>query len=206
GGVSTQTNRSSQPATSATSSVNESRSRLRSRSSGTPSSWNGTSPRRSASTFSRTTSRITTSCPSSARQTPVTRPTQPAPKIPTFAIAPTLLLGRHGFEALRDRDHRLVRERVEERVHDPVAHVADPQHDHVQVRPRVVELELAAAEDVLEAAVGEHRGVRPVRLLDPPELARPRPEDHPHRLVAALDPVEAHRLVAREGVRVRRAL
>ena len=34
---------------------------------------------------------------------------------------------------------------VEQRVDDPVARVVDAQHDHVQVRARVVELELAAA-------------------------------------------------------------
>ena len=99
--MSTQTKRNSQPATSAASSVNESRSRLRSSSAGTSSSWNGTSPRCSASIFAATTSRITTSWPSSAKQAPVTRPTQPAPKIPILAIAPRLYLaGPSGLRPL----------------------------------------------------------------------------------------------------------
>ena len=62
------------------------RSRLRSSSSSTPGSWNGTRPDCSASIRSGTTSRITTSWPSSAKQAPVTRPTQPAPKMPIFGF------------------------------------------------------------------------------------------------------------------------
>ena len=50
------------------------------------SSWNGTSPRCSESIFDETTSRITISWPSSAKHAPVTRPTQPAPKMPTLLI------------------------------------------------------------------------------------------------------------------------
>ncbi len=69
---------------SATSVVNRKRSRFRSRSSWRPSSWIGTLPRRSASIFSATTSRTTTSCPRSAKQAPVTRPTYPAPKTAIF--------------------------------------------------------------------------------------------------------------------------
>ncbi len=57
-------------------------------SSGTSCSWNGTSPRWSIAIFSGTTSRITTSWPSSAKHAPVTRPTQPAPKIPIFELLP----------------------------------------------------------------------------------------------------------------------
>src|SRR6185369_416273 len=128
--------------------------------------------RRSASIFSGTTSRMTTSYPSSAKHEPVTRPTQPAPKMPMRAIAMMLLRDLHRLEALRDRQHRLVRERVEQRVDDPVARITGPQHNHVQMRAGVVERELTAGEVVLEAAVGEDRCIRPVRLLDPPELVR----------------------------------
>src|SRR5690242_20398035 len=99
---------------------------------------------------------MTTSWPSSAKHAPVTRPTQPAPTMPIFTIRRMLLRSLHRLEPLRDREHRLVRERVEQRVHDPVARLAAAQHDHVQVRPRVVERELTAAEDVLEAPVREH--------------------------------------------------
>src|SRR5262249_61047455 len=127
-------------------------------------------------------SRITTSWPSSAKHAPVTRPTQPAPKMPTRAIGRMLLPGPHRLEALCDREHRLVREGVEQRVDDPVAPVAVSQHDHVQVRARVVERELAAAEVVLEAPICEHGRVRPVRFLDAPELVRPVAEDKPTRL------------------------
>ena len=42
-------------------------------------------------------SRITTSCPRSAKQTPVTRPTQPAPKIPILAIAGLYLAAASGL-------------------------------------------------------------------------------------------------------------
>ena len=51
-------------------------------SSASPGSWIGTSPRSSDSIFSGTMSRAQTSCPSSAKQAAVTRPTQPTPITP----------------------------------------------------------------------------------------------------------------------------
>src|SRR3954454_5907389 len=97
-------------------------------------------------------SRTTTSCPSSAKHAPVTSPTQPAPKIPMFAICRSLLSGccetanaralpaRERLETLRDRDHRLIRERVEKRVHNPIRRAVRAQHDHVELRAGVVEV------------------------------------------------------------------
>src|SRR5207248_3018959 len=169
------------PATaSRTSSVNEIRSRHRSSTSPSPGSWIGTSPACSRSMRAGRTSRITTSWPRSAKHAPVTRPTHPAPKMPTLLIAredygcdrgrgsaprdrgsgsrPTfprasLVNALERLEALGDRDHRLVRERVEQRIHDPVGRAVPPQHDHVEVRARVVEVVGAAPDDAVEAAV-----------------------------------------------------
>src|SRR5215210_6733045 len=189
GGVSTHTKRKSERASAFTSSVNVNLAPLRASSSGISGSWNGTSPRRRASILRGTMSRMTTSCPRSAKQAPVTSPTQPAPKMPTCAIAaayfrvvkedlPRPLPARQRLQALGDRDHRLVRERVEERVHHPVRGAVRAQDDHVQLRPGVVEVvRPPIGEDVAEAVVGERRRVEPVRLLDPPVLVRARVED-----------------------------
>ena len=48
-------------------------------------------------------------------------------------------------EPSRDREHRLVRELVENRVDDPVRRPVLPQHDHVEVGAGVVERVLTAA-------------------------------------------------------------
>src|ERR671934_2948202 len=96
---------------------------------------------------SGTTSRTITSWPSSARQPPVTSPTQPAPKTPIVrdsAIAGSLL--RQRLQPARDGEHRLVRERVEDRVDDPVRGAVLAEHNHVQVGAGVVERELAPAD------------------------------------------------------------
>src|SRR4051794_3980509 len=90
-------------------------------SSGSWCSWKGTAPCCRASILDGTTSRITISWPSSAKHAPVTSPTQPAPKMPTLLISRrNLLHGCKGLEALCDGNHRLVRQRVEECIDDPV--------------------------------------------------------------------------------------
>src|SRR5262249_61597512 len=54
-------------------------------------------------------------------------------------------------QALGDRQHGLVGEGVEDRVDHPIGRAVLFQHDHVQMRAGVVEVEGATAEDVLEA-------------------------------------------------------
>src|SRR5204863_3750832 len=155
-------------------------------SSARPGSWKGTRPSRRASTFSATTSRTTTSWPRSAKQAAVTRPTQPAPKIPSGSrsaiSADNLLVERS--QTLRDREHGLVRERIEQRVHHPVARPAGPQDDHVEVRAVVVEVVLAALDHLAEVLVRERGRVVPVALLDAPVLVRAVQEREAHRLRA----------------------
>src|SRR5436190_7289741 len=123
-------------------------------------------------------SRMITSCPSSAKHAPVTRPTQPAPNTPIagFSRLTRRSLARHGPEPARDRQHRLVRERVQQRVHDPVAGATGAEHDHVQVAAAVVEVVTPAAHPLREALVQERGCAEPVALLDPPVLVRPGPE------------------------------
>src|SRR5437588_7063628 len=119
------------------------RSRLRSRISGSSGSWNGSSPACNDEIRSATTSRTITSWPSSAKQPPVTRPTQPAPKMPIVRVSAMpwkRLLAAERREASGDREHGLVRQRVEDRVLDPVGGAVLLQHDHVEVRARVVEV------------------------------------------------------------------
>src|SRR5262245_10489031 len=181
---------SAPPTASPTSVVNVRRAAFRSSSSSRPSSWIGTRPARRPSIFSCTTSRTTTSCPSSAKHPPVTRPTYPAPKTATF----TGLLPLHGAErlqALCDGEHRLVREPVEQRVDHPVARLRCAQHHHVQLRPVVVEVVGAAADVASEAPVGQNRRVLPVRLLDAPVLVGAHTEHEADGLVllGGVDPV-----------------
>src|SRR5919197_2594343 len=182
---------SSAPAiASPTSSVNDRRSRFRSMSSSRPGSKIGRRPARSASIFSGTMSRTVTTCPSSAKHAPVTSPTYPAPKTAIRAPAMSATLLTERSQALRDREHRLVRELVEEAVHHPVGGAVLAQDDHVQVRPRVVEGELAALDPVLEVRLLEDRRVGPVGLLDSPVVADGvRPVDEADGLVPARDAV-----------------
>ena len=105
----------------------------------------------------------------------------------------------------RDREHRLVRERVEQRVHDPVRRAVVAQHDHVQVRARVVEVELAPADPLGDALVVEHRRVGPVRLLDAPVLVDAGAERQPQRRLVA-ERVDPDRRLAVAGVEVGGAL
>src|SRR5438034_10422995 len=200
GGVSTHEKKICASAfSSSASSVNVSRSRLRSTSSARPGSWNGIRPARSASIFSGTTSRTTTLWPRSAKQAPVTRPTHPAPKTPRGGFSaltrPTLLV--EGLEALRDREHRLVRHRVEERVHDPVARAAGAQHNHVQVRPVEVEVVLPPADHLAQVLVGERGRVVPVGLLDAPVLVAALREREADRF-RVVELVDAVRRLGRE--------
>src|SRR5919106_119543 len=115
------------------------------------------------------TSRTTTSFPSSARHAAVTSPTYPAPTTPTRAIAETLA-PRQRPQALRDLDHRLVRELVEQRIHDPDGRLRRLQHDHVQVRAGVVQPVCPALDRRHHVRVAERGRVFPVGLLDPPVL------------------------------------
>src|SRR2546423_272565 len=95
-------------------------------------------------------------------------------------------------QALRDREHRLVRELVEKGVRHPVGGAVVAQDDHVQVGAGVVEVELAALDPVLEVRLLEDRRVRPVRLLDPPVVAEGvRAVDDADGLVALRDRVGA---------------
>src|SRR5438034_8583462 len=204
GGVWTQMNRTSVSARSAASSVYRIRARFRSSTSGRSGSWNGRCPACSAAIRSGTMSRTTTSCPSSAKQPPVTSPTQPAPKIPTVRVS--VMPARRSLptewsEPLRDREHRLVRERVEDRVRHPVGRAVLLQHDHVQVRAGVVEVVRPAADPMLEAGAVEDRRVVPVGLLDPPVLVLARLERQAHADVVLVHAVHTDRR-ERLGTRV----
>src|SRR3954462_10049092 len=166
------------------------RSLFRSSTSGKSGSWKGSLPARRASIRSGITSRTITWCPSSAKQPPVTSPTQPAPKTPIVrdsAMAGSLLGERS--EASRDGEHGLVRELVEDRVDDPVGRPVFSQHDHVEMAAGVVQRVLAPADLVNEAGLGKHRRVVPVRPLDPPVLFRADAEGQPNRPVALADVV-----------------
>src|SRR5438270_5301908 len=150
------------------------RSRLRSSISGSSDSWNGSAPPCSDVTRSATTSRTMTSWPSSAKQPPVTRPTQPAPKMPMVreSAMTKRSLAAERMESACDCEHRLVRERVEDRVDHPVRRAAFLQDDHVQVRAGVVQVVHTAVDSVLEARRGKDRRIVPIRFLDPPEVGR----------------------------------
>src|ERR671922_1483775 len=122
------------------------RSRLAARSSAKPGSWMGTRPASSSARRSGTTSRTTTSWPRSAKHAAVTRPTQPAPRTPigSLPLMCESLLSARRAQALRDREHRLVREPVEQRVHHPVGGAVLLERDHVEALPVEEELVLAA--------------------------------------------------------------
>src|SRR5204862_7094754 len=172
GGVPTHTNIRRAAARSAASTVNITRSRFRSTSSARRGSWNGTRPALSASIRGWTMSRMITLCPSSAKHAPVTRPTQPAPNTPIagFSRLTRRSLAGHGPKPARDRQHRLVQERVQQRVHDPVAGAACAEHHHVQVAAAVVEVVAPAVHPLREALVQEGGSPEPVAFLDSPVL------------------------------------
>src|SRR5512144_2689653 len=146
------------------------------------------------------TSRTVTVCPSSSKHAPVTRPTYPAPKtairfpwslmLARTIVAPAAALRladlRERLQALRDRDHRLVREAVEERVDDPVRRAVGLEHHHVQARAVVVELVAAATDLPHEVAAGEHGRILPVGHLDAPVLVAAEPVRQTDRAVLLL--------------------
>src|SRR5436190_14672522 len=105
------------------------------------------------------------------------------PRRPLWSASQASALKRP--KSARDRDHRLVRERVVERVDDPVRRAVLLQHDHVEVRSRVEELERPVAEVPDEVLLRERGSTIPLDLLDPPVLAGdPIREDQPYRLVS----------------------
>src|SRR3982751_2042239 len=96
-------------------------------------------------------SRAQTSCPSSAKQAAVTRPTQPTPMTPIGSFS-----GIEGEEATGGRlelprgagygQHLPLRERLEQRVGDPVDGLARAPGHEAEPVAVVVELVLAAAD------------------------------------------------------------
>src|SRR6266480_3015299 len=152
-------------------------------------------------------SRMMTWWPSSAKQAPVTRPTQPAPNTPIagFSLLTRRSLAGHGPEALCDRQHRLVRERVQQGVYNPVAGAARAKHHHVQVAAGVVEVVAPAADPLRETLVQERGRAEPVGLLDPPVLVCPGLVGEANGRPAA-ERVRARGRVAAAGVQVRAAL
>src|SRR3954471_21269709 len=122
------------------------RSLFRSSTAGKSGSWKGSLPARRASIRSGITSRTITWCPSSAKQPPVTSPTQPAPKTPIVrdsAMAGSLLGERS--ESARDGEHGLVRDPVKTRVHDQVGRPVFSHKDHVEMAAEVEDRVLAPA-------------------------------------------------------------
>src|SRR5881398_2346995 len=113
--------------------------------------------------------------------------------MPILAMTRSRLLTER-LEPAGDGDHRLVRELVEQGVHDPVARPAVPEHDHVKMRAAVVEVEMTAAERRRHRRMRERRRIAPVGLFDPPvDVAGPGDERHPQRLVVRRGLVDAER-------------
>src|SRR5215204_2200657 len=120
-----------------------SRSAFSATSSGSPGSCIGTSPRASDATLSGTMSRAQTSWPNSAKQAAVTRPTQPTPMTPIGSLSMTAA----GYLAAatrraRDGHHLLLRERLEQRVRDPVGRLGRAPGHEPQPVAREVQLVL----------------------------------------------------------------
>ena len=92
-----------------------------------------------------------------------------------YVTSPEDADSRHGLRLVTNRpkstcnrDHRLVRELVAQRVHDPIAGLRRPQDDHVEMRAVVVVVVAATAEDLAQRRMLQDRRVVPVRLLDAP--------------------------------------
>src|SRR5262249_29816583 len=103
-------------------SVKVSRSRCSAMSSSSPGSWIGTDPSASAAILRGSMSRIVTSWPMVARQTPVTSPTYPAPTTPMRdIIVPPRIESLRGDLVLMDDDRGVV----------PLPDVHLPREDHV---------------------------------------------------------------------------
>src|SRR3954453_20060119 len=205
GGVSTQQKSSSAFGnTSSIAVVKVSREEFFSISADSPGSKIGTSPRASDSTFSRTMSRTYTSWPSSAKQAAVTRPTQPAPMTPIGSresfIRGSSLLSAERLARPRDRAQGVFRERLEQRVRDPVGRVLRLPGDQPHALAVLEDHELpAAVRRYLRRALDDRR-VLPARSLQPVVLAEQRVlrDHHPVALKAvpmlAADPVGAGRV------------
>src|SRR6476646_9589738 len=88
-------------------------------------------------------SRTCTSCPSSAKQAAVTRPTQPAPITPMGSRAFMRRMTLQGLGRAGDADHLPRTERLQQRVGHPVHRVLLPPGD--QAKPVAVEEQLELA-------------------------------------------------------------
>src|SRR3954447_21821495 len=105
------------------------------------------SPLESVSIFSWITSRTQTSWPRSAKQAAVTRPTQPAPMTPigSRSVMRRENLAPENLGGSRYREHLLLRQRLQQRVRDPVDALPGPPRDESHSVAVVVEVELALA-------------------------------------------------------------
>src|SRR2546423_15617973 len=120
-------------------------------------------------------SRTYTSWPSSAKQAAVTRPTQPAPMTPMGSRDSFIRRGslRQGSSHLlaerlarpRDREHVVLRDRLQQRVRDPVARVLRLPRDEPDALAVLVDHELppVVVHDLRRAL--EDRRVLPARPL-----------------------------------------
>src|SRR3954470_13519985 len=91
-------------------------------------------------------SRTYTSWPSSAKQAAVTRPTQPAPMTPMGSRDSFIRRVRLAERLARPRDseHVVLRDRLKQRVRDPVARVLRLPRDEAHPLAVLVDLELPA--------------------------------------------------------------
>src|SRR5215471_15135864 len=154
------------------------------------------------------TSRTTTSFPRSAKHAPVTRPTYPAPKIAIRATGPSLVgpSATERPEALRDGDHRSVRELVQDRVRDPVDRFRRAHGDHLDRAARRVDQELPVVVEELPGRAREDGRCGPVALLDLPVLDPVRLDEREHDLVLVLERLERARALFARQLRVLRDL
>src|SRR4029450_12456179 len=142
-------------------------------------SWIGTSPRRRASTLATSISTATTGWPISAKHVAVTSPTQPAPTTPIGScafIAATpgasllLLLGLRRSDPvhrLRDGEHLILLQRLQQRVVEPVRALVCPPRDEAQPVAVEEQVVLATADLARLARVVKDRGVGPSRAHEP---------------------------------------
>src|SRR5215207_9383009 len=165
-------------------------------SSGSPGSWIGTSPPERASTLSARMSRAHTSWPSSAKQAAVTRPTQPTPMTPIGSLSMTAA----GYLAAatrraRDGHHLLLRERLEQRVRDPVGRLGRAPGHEPQPVAREVQLVLPPPDAPRLGRLVEDRRVLPRGGLQAVVLAVGICAPHDHAVGAVLLVIRASQLV-----------
>src|SRR4051794_36899280 len=168
-------------------------------------SWIGTSPRASDSTFACTMSRAKTSWPSSAKQAAVTRPTQPTPMTPMGSRSLMRRASLQRPRRLGDLEHLLLRERLEQRIRDPVGRLRRAPGDDAHAIP--VEEELVLPSTALHGLRRrlEDGGFLPGGGLEPVELADPAAADD-HAVgaiavaVAALDRVDGGRALVERAL------